>query len=199
MIIITAERFTVWILPFSGRWGVSPCPRADDIRPYGAPMRRFCHREEHPDAREACDVPYLVQGPWQSVLSCVALYRRAAARAAPTAWTRRGRISAERGPVSPGRGCGSAGGYYPPLRRQKKLEPLRFRQAWRKLRYSPSFFLSPPKPLCGSGGGPIRVWVRIRGRPHRFRPGIYHFRFRVCNCLEERRRVWSSRSEKRSA
>ena len=39
-------------------------------------MRRFCHCEEHPDAREACDVPYLVQGPWQSVLSCVALYRR---------------------------------------------------------------------------------------------------------------------------
>ena len=45
----------------------------------------------------------------------------------------------------------------------KKLEPLRFRQAWRKLRYSPSFFLSPPKPLCGSGGGPIRARARIGG------------------------------------
>ena len=59
----------------------------------------------------------------------------------------------------------SAGGWYPPLRRQKKLEPLRFRQAWRKLRYSPSFFLSPPKPLRGSGGGPIKAWARIGGRP----------------------------------
>ena len=59
----------------------------------------------------------------------------------------------------------SAGGYYPPLRRQKKLEPLRFRQAWRKLRYSPSFFLSPPKPLCGSGGGPIRAWAPLGRGP----------------------------------
>ena len=46
----------------------------------------------------------------------------------------------------------------------KKLEPLRFRQAWRKLRYSPSFFLPPPVPLHGTGGGPGKAWLRDGGR-----------------------------------
>ena len=59
------------------------------------------------------------------------------------------------------------GGCYPPLRRQKKLEPLRFRQAWRKLRYSPSFFLSPPAPLRVTSGGPIE-----EARTAPFPPGV---------------------------
>ena len=86
-------------------------------RPQGPPllcgMCGFCHYEEHPDARGACDVPYLVQPD-----AAIRFLRRGPLSAGGRSCTHVPGVVVGAAISRPlGRSHTSAGGYYPPLRR----------------------------------------------------------------------------------